>query len=139
MNSSWIDEEFPNIGYRITSERDNFYNCVAWAAGNDNDWWSHQEDYRWIGERGPGLRNLVALFTVLGYEECESDSLDTDYTKVALYAKDGNWTHAARQLPDGAWISKLGVLEDIEHASPNDLSGDFYGEVHCIMRRRRND
>ncbi|MYE53994.1 MAG: hypothetical protein F4X34_02205 [Chloroflexi bacterium] len=139
MNSSWIDEEFPNIEYRITSERDNLYNCVAWAAGYDNDWWSHQEDYRWIGDRGPGIRNLVALFTALGYEECESDSLDTDYTKVALYAKDGDWTHAARQLPDGAWTSKLVVLEDIEHASPDDLSGDFYGEVHCIMRRRRSD
>lgn len=84
-------------------------------------------------------RNLVALFTVLGYEECEGDSLDTDYTKVTLYAKDGDWTHAARQMPDGTWTSKLGVLEDIEHASPDDLSGDFYGEVHHIMRRRRND
>ena len=32
MNSNWIDEEFPNIDYRITSEQDNLYNCVAWAA-----------------------------------------------------------------------------------------------------------
>ena len=139
MNSNWIDEEFPNIDYRITSEQDNLYNCVAWAAGYNNDWWSHEEDYRWIGERGPGIRNLVALFITLGYEECESDLPDTDYTKVALYVKDGNWTHAARQMPDGTWTGKLGVLEDIEHRSPNDLSGDFYGDVHCIMRRSRND
>lgn len=139
MNSNWIDEEFPNIDYRITSEQDNLYNCVAWAAGFNNDWWSHLEDYRWIGERGPAIGNLVSLFITLGYEECESDSPDTDYTKVALYAKDGNWTHVSRQLPEGTWTSKLGELEDIEHRSLNDLSGDFYGEVHCIMRRRRNE
>lgn len=139
MNGNWIDEEFPSIDYRITSEQDNLYNCVAWAAGYHDDWWSHQEDYRWIGERGPSIRNLVALFIALGFEECESDSPEAAYTKVALYAKDGNWTHAARQLPDGNWTSKLGTLEDIEHHSPRDLTGDFYGDVHCIMRRHRND
>ena len=139
MNNNWIDEEFPDIDYRITSEQDNLYNCVAWAAGYTDDWWSHEEDYRWIGERGPGIQNLVALFNALGYEQCESDSRDMDYTKVALYAKDGNWSHVARQMTGGTWTSKLGALEDIEHASPNDLAGDFYGAVHCIMRRRRND
>lgn len=139
MNSNWIDEEFPNIDYRVTSEQDSLYNCVAWAAGFSNDWWSHLEDYRWIGERGATIRHLVALFVALGYEECESDSPDADYTKVALYAKDGNWTHVTRQLPEGTWTSKLGALEDIEHRSLSDLNGDFYGEVRCIMRRRRRD
>ena len=137
MNSNWIDEEFPGIDYRITSEQDNHYNCIAWAAGYNDDWWSHDEDYRWIGERGPCIQNLVTLFNALGYAECDCDLLEAGYGKVALYAKEGNWTHAARQLENGRWTSKLGIYEDIEHAAPQDLCGDLYGQVHCVMRRQR--
>ena len=90
MDSNWIDEEFPGIDYRITSEQDNYYNCIAWAAGNNDDWWSHHEDYRWIGERGPGIQTLVTLFNTLGYVECDIDSPEVGYVKVALYAKEGN-------------------------------------------------
>jgi hypothetical protein len=46
---------------------------------------------------------------------------------VALYA-DGQGVplHAARQWPDGRWTSKLGAMEDIEHAL-QDLVGSEYG------------
>ena len=139
MNSHWIDEEFPGIDYKITSEQDNTYNCIAWAAGYNDDWWSHLEDYFWIGERDAGIQSLVAVFVALGYTVCDSDAPEVGYEKVALYAKNGNWEHAAWQLESGSWTSKLGVDEDIEHAAPNDLCGDLYGEVHCIMRRLRED
>jgi len=137
VHSNWIDEEFPGVDYRITSEQDNYYNCIAWAAGYNDDWWSHDEDYRWIGERGPGIQNLVSLFNALGYAECNSDLPEAGYVKVALYAKEGNWTHAARQLENGRWTSKLGIYEDIEHAAPQDLCGGLYGQVHSVMRRQR--
>ena len=136
MNSDWIDEEFPGIDYKVTSEQDSVYNCIAWAAGHDDDWWSHDEDYYWIGERGADIQNLVELFGALGYVECDSDTREAGYVKVALYSDGGDWTHAARQLESGRWTSKLGIYEDIEHESPQDLRGDLYGEVHCIMRRR---
>ena len=42
---------------------------------------------------------------------------------------------AAVQLPDGEWSSKLGLYEDISHRTPESLDPDFYGEVHCFMRR----
>lgn len=137
MNGSWINEEFPGIDYTITSEEDDAYNCVAWAAGHNDDWWSHSEGYRWIGERGASVQSLILLFNTLGYAECDSDAQEAGYEKVALYAKDGDWTHAARQLANGRWTSKLGMYEDIEHVSPEDMSGDLYGDVHCIMRRAR--
>ncbi len=136
MNSDWIDEEFPGIVCKITSEQDNSYNCIAWAAGYNNDWWSHDEDYYWIGERGASIQNLIEVFGALGYVECDSHTPEAGYMKVALYAKDGDWTHAARQLENGGWTSKLGLYEDIEHENPQDLCGDLYGEVHSIMRRR---
>ena len=135
MNSDWIDEEFPDIDYKITSEQDNSYNCIAWAAGYNDDWWSHDEDYHWMGERGADIRSLVDVFGALGYVECDSDAHEDGYLKVALYAKDGEWTHAARQLENGNWTSKLGIYEDIEHGNPEDLCGDLYGEVNVIMRR----
>ena len=137
MSGNWIDEEFPGIDYTITSEQDNAYNCVAWAAGYSDGWWSHAEGYRWIAERGASIQNLIALFNALGYVECDSDAREAGYEKVALYSKFGDWTHVARQLANGRWTSKLGIYEDIEHASPGDLRGDLYGEVHCIMRRGR--
>lgn len=135
MNGNWINEEFPGIDYAITSEQDGAYNCVAWAAGHNQGWWSHVEGYQWIGERGASVQSLILLFSTLGYAECESDASEAGYEKVALYAKDGDWTHAARQLANGRWTSKLGMYEDIEHASLEDLSGDLYGNVYCIMRR----
>ena len=135
MNSDWIDEEFLGIDYEITSEQDNAYNCIAWAAGYNNDWWSHYEDYYWPGERGASIQSLVEVFISLGYAECDSDAHEDGYLKVALYTKDGEWTHAARQLENGNWTSKLGIYEDIQHESPQDLRGDLYGEVYCIMRK----
>ena len=46
-------------------------------------------------------------------------------------------THAARQLPNGKWTSKLGKAEDVEHESPEDVAGGVYGEVVQFMRRPR--
>lgn len=136
-NQTWIDDEFPGLEYEVTSESDEHYNCIAWAIGNNDTWWSHLPGYRWIGQRAPGIESLIALFRELGYEECDNDSIESGYDKVALYAQDGHWTHAARQLRNGRWTSKLGIYEDIEHLSPEDLSGQLYGQVNCIMKKRQ--
>ena len=38
-------------------------------------------------------------------------------------------------LSTGRWTSKLGGLEDIEHASPAELEGTEYGKVAQYMRK----
>ncbi len=43
--------------------------------------------------------------------------------------------HAARQLKNGTWTSKLGVEDDISHPSPDALAGGSYGDVKLIMKR----
>jgi len=73
----------------------------------------------------------------MGYEICTNAGLEVGFDKIALYGKDGEWQHASRQLANGKWTSKLGNEEDIEHATPKDLSGNLYGRVHCIMKRAK--
>ena len=78
----------------------------------------------------------MEAFRVLGYEECDDGSLEDEYQKIALYADDsGTPTHAARQLADGAWTSKLGELADIVHATVDDVNGPLYGAPVQFMRR----
>jgi hypothetical protein len=43
--------------------------------------------------------------------------------------------HAARQLPNGRWASKLGREDDVEHDSEKGVSGDNYGTVVAYMKR----
>jgi hypothetical protein len=77
----------------------------------------------------------VAAFTSLGYTVCEGEEPESGYEKIALFADgDGRPTHAARQLPNGRWSSKLGKAEDIEHGL-RDLEGTLYGEVVFLMKR----
>jgi len=58
--------------------------------------------------------------------------------KVAIFADaQGAPTHAARQLESGAWTSKCGTLEDIEHNSLANLEGGAYGKAVLFLERRR--
>jgi hypothetical protein len=85
------------------------------------------------------LECFVEAFRTLGYEPCDDEVLEANIEKIAIYAdKAGAPTHAARQLSSGAWVSKLGTLEDIEHRTLRAIEGDAYGTVVQIMRRVRS-
>ena len=134
-----IEENFTNIGsFVITSPEATSYNCIAWAAGDTTRWWDVTSDGYWPEgtPRRSTLGALVAAFQSQGYEVCDDSSLEEGYHKVALYADtSGDWTHAARQLANGEWTSKLGVREDIEHEAPSSLEGALYGRVALVMKR----
>lgn len=86
-----VEAQIPRLAlndYRITSPRDNKYNCFAYAAGDTTRIWSARDP-----------------------------------------------RHAARQLPNGRWTSKLGDHVDIEHAALDAVGGDFYGEPAVFMRK----
>jgi hypothetical protein len=53
---------------------------------------------------------------------------------VALSARGGVPTHAARQLADGLWSGKLGKFVDVEHTLAG-LVGEEYGDVVQILGR----
>jgi hypothetical protein len=83
------------------------------------------------------VQSLVALFQSLGYQHCTGPDLEADFDKVGIYAKGAQYTHAARQLADGGWTSKLGQSVQIEHATLDALTGEAYGVVAQILKRPR--
>lgn len=93
------------------------YNCIAWAAEEDfRCWWP--VGYYWPEEvpRIETLEAFIAAFRKYGYEVCEDSKHETGFKKVAIYIdKKRKPTHAARQLSNGSWTSKLGGCIDIEH------------------------
>lgn len=140
---TWIDRQLPRLaseGYLITSEPDDCYNCIAYAVGETHRWWTYitGEGYYWpeYASRTPFIASLVEVFTGLGYEICPDAGVEDGCEKVVLYRIGDRWTHAARQLPNGMWSSKMGPDEDISHATPESLDAESYGSVRCIMRRR---
>jgi hypothetical protein len=82
-----------------------------------------------------GPTALERAFLGLGYECCADGLPQAGFEKVALYGCDLFYTHAARQLPDGRWTSKLGARPDIEHDTPDDVADGLYGRVLGFMRR----
>jgi hypothetical protein len=111
-----IEDYFPKLQrsrYCITSPASIDYNCIAWAAGQQDVWW-------WPDSMGVGywpagvlreetIEAFVLAFQSLGYAVCDSDELELGFEKVAIYAiAEDVPTHAARQLSNGKWTSKLG-------------------------------
>src|ERR1017187_845945 len=81
---------YPNLvadGGNKTSEKDPNYNCIAWAAKEDKQWW-------WQPGGGTGIfwpkdvlddftfGCFVQLFEKLGYSKCQDYQLDAFHEKV---------------------------------------------------------
>jgi hypothetical protein len=140
-----IENLFPRLrgsAYEVKSKQDDVYNCIAWAAGTTNTnvwWWPFGDPHKTYWPEGvPRQETMEAfrqVFETLGYTACDDAAEEPGYEKIALFAdSQGVPSHAARQLPGGRWTSKLGALEDIEHAL-QDLVGTEYGSVVLVMRR----
>lgn len=127
-----------SISIRTTSPASKEYNCIAWAAGDSKKFWWPLGGY-WPPNtpREVTLDMFERIFNNLGYERCSNADLEPGYRKIAIYAKsDGKPTHAARQLDNGKWTSKLGKREDVEHDSLILPILD-YGLPVLILRRSK--
>ena len=142
---------FPHIkreNCSITSAKSTVYNCIAWAAGcTDKPWWplpAPSNDAHWPPgvPREETTEAFRKAFATLGYQVCDDGELEKGYTKIALYGnpKTGKPSHAARQLANGRWTSKLGNFYDIEHIEPSVLCGsdytNSYGEIMLYMSKK---
>jgi len=138
--SAELEKAFPRLaqeGYSVTSNPDKSYNCIAWAAGVNNDWWDTAAGYTWPdgADREATVPALIAAYSQIGYEICQGGALEEGFDKIAVYGADGLWTHASRQLQSGKWTSKLGRHKDIEHTTPEAVADSEYGKIVCFMRR----
>lgn len=142
LNDLRLTSIFPNLNttpYSITSPPTAFYNCIAWAFGRSDVWmWPNRiQGYRWPPDipRNETIESFVLLFESQGYSICDDSTFQADHEKIAIYADENNIpTHAAIQLQNGQWSSKLGMLEDIEHEILG-VEGDEYGEAKVFMSK----
>lgn len=125
--------------FQVTSPATRDYNCIAWAANDTSRWWWPDPDNDAV-YWPPGVAMeetvdaFVAAFATTGYVACSNEDVEPGFEKVALFAKGGLPKHAARQLPNGRWTSKLGPREDIEH-DLHAVSGGLYGAVVLFLKR----
>jgi hypothetical protein len=132
---------FPDLvrtGYQITSSPDPVYNCIAHAAVKTSEWrWPDPEGFDYWPPGVVRERTLVAIiqaFATEGFTRCPDGELEPGWEKVAIYATDEGPTHAARQIGNGLWTSKLGPEDDIEHHLEG-LCSPWYGSVVQFLRR----
>ena len=125
---------FPCLGhnYQVLAPATAAYNCISWSIGVTDHW-------EWPGDTEAVFDNLYSQYgyvRVFGLNYEVQPGID----KVVLYGTqnpDGSIkaTHAARQLPDGSWSSKLGQGLLIRHAMPDDLDGSDYGVPVAVYVR----
>jgi len=124
-----------------TSEASKSYNCIAWAAGDSaRFWWPIGGFWPSNVSRKLVIDSFIDAFATLGYMECGNGDLESGYEKVAIYEKNCVPKHAARQLPNANWTSKLGRNIDIEHTLEEldkiQYISDRYGQVTRFMKRK---
>jgi hypothetical protein len=88
------------------------------------------------------LQVYLEAYRTIGYETCDSQCFEPGFEKIAIYVNDnGKPTHAARQLPNGQWTSKIGMWEDVEHEFSESLAMEIrgqiidYGTIAQLMKR----
>lgn len=145
MNFLQIVAAFPRLlfdGLQMRSPEDPSYNCIAFAAGDTDHWW--WPDFFGGAYWPPGIQRsetldaFMAAYGTLGYVQCPEGTVESGFEKICIYiSPDNSPTHAALQLDDGRWTSKLGPSDDIVHASPEGVTGRCYGRIAAFMKRPR--
>ncbi len=140
-----FEAAFPRLSrtsYVVTSPAQPDYNCIAWAAGDDSRWWEPDDLGMYFWPEGIPRRYsvevYVKVFNTIGFEVCIDGTLESGVEKIAIFADHRDLpTHAARQLMDGSWTSKLGQLEDIIHWNLESVSDGCYGMPVLFLKRLR--
>jgi hypothetical protein len=123
------------MSFRKTSPEDKSYNCIGWAAEDDSRWW--WPDTLGISywpeaiERREDIKTFALAYSSIGYRICDNERAEKGFQKVALYADHFQKpTHAARQLDNGLWTSKLGESFDIVHPFIREWTNIFIGDTY---------
>lgn len=134
--------------WRETSNATPDYNCISWALRINDRWLWPWGDWEWPRPKPEiiTVQEFIDVFKLFGFEQCATEIYEAGYEKIALYVRGGEPQHAARQLIDGRWTSKLGEGIDIIH----DALADFptappygpctaYGGAQIFAKRKINE
>ena len=83
MVGSSLEDVFPGLRgqpYQITSPKDHRYNCIAFAAGDDRNWWwpdaAGEDTWPAAVARAETIDAFRDAFATLGYSVCDNDQLE---------------------------------------------------------------
>ncbi len=146
MRDKEIELLFPNLAagnYFITSPKTTAYNCIAWAAEDQERWWWPDSlgIYYWpkSAPRSETLDAFITAYKTLGYQVCYNGGFEHGFKKIAIYVgENGKPSHAARLLSPTQWTSKLGRLYDIAHEI-GGVSGTSYGQIAVFMKKSHTE
>ncbi len=145
MPEEYYDTDFPNLkklGFKRTSEPA-YPNCIAFVVGDEKRKWWPGEYPRWSPDfwpkEAPAKETLDAFLVALAtkdFRKCDNGDWEPEFEKTAIYARGEEVSHAALQVDEVTWKSKLGADEDIEHTLAG-LEGPLYGKVVAYLKRQR--
>lgn len=129
------------------SESDN-YNCISHTLGIKDKWsWSYDKneiyeydyDHYWPVRCELTKESFDDFYEYHGFEKIKllDFSYNPKYTKVVLYTNNGVPTHAAIQINEFFWESKIGMFGILRH-DLFEIENDVYGEVTQIYRKLKN-
>ena len=130
-----------DTNHRETSKADPTYNCIGHAA-ETTQWW---EPVKVIGGNvywppsapfEPTVNAYTKAYESIGYEQCANGDNEEGYLKVAIFVKNGVPQHAARQISETEWTSKLGQALDIAHPL-KAVEGAIYGQASVFLRKAK--
>jgi hypothetical protein len=131
----------PGVNGAWTSGQSPLYNCIAHSVGSvlTYIWPDADEQYPWPPniDRAETVAAFVEFYCACGFEVCADASPEPEYEKVVIFVLDGAVSHAALQLPDGSWTSKIGDLADIMHRTLDAAGGGLNGKPVQALKRKR--
>ena len=78
-----IEIKFPHLNrgeYQLLSEATAIYNCIAWAIGDQENWWWPFDiaPYQWPAAvpMEETIDSFKMFFELYGFEECQSGDLN---------------------------------------------------------------
>jgi hypothetical protein len=121
-------EKYPRLKHwKVTGEATESYNCIGWSLCS--------EDFGWVNPKRT-LAEQDALYKARGFVPSATCEPEHKKRKVAVYCKDGEPVHAAKEIADGGWYeSKRGNNIRIIHRR-DELEGGFYGDVRKCYEKR---
>jgi len=113
MRSPDLEALFPNLAaedYRLSSPATPRYNCIAWAAEDEERFWwpAPLGPYFWPPgvAREATLVAFIEVFRSMGYETCESDEREAGFGKGGAL-RWGEWgTNACRTVVAGGCLDQ---------------------------------